>query len=128
MKTLLAIAASLLSITALAQQPQQAFLTNSLAWDPSPSPDISVYLVSLTTNKVHFGTNGYTIPASALITTHTTPLTSVPLTNLWPNITNGVYSVFVQARSTAGIDSITSSNLVFRMNIPLLPVRGLHLQ
>lgn len=127
MKSFLAIAAAtILTLTALAQQ--SAFLTNSVAWDPSPSPNVSTYVVTLTTNKVAMGTNGYTPPLSAIIQVDTTPTTQISLTNLWPNITNGTYSVFVQARDTAGVDSITSSNLVFRMIIPPLPPRNLRLQ
>ena len=126
MKILLIIAASLLAITASAQP--NAYLTNSVAWDASPSPNVSTYIVILTTNRVAFGTNGYTPPASAIIQTDTTPTTQISITNLWPNITNGVYSVFVQARNTSGVDSLTSSNLVFNMVIPPLPVRNLRLQ
>jgi len=129
MKSLLAIAtAVLIAVTALAQQP--AYLTNSVAWDASPSPNLSVYVVTLTTNKIAMGTNGYAIPATAVIQTDSVQaaITQISITNLWPNITNGTYSVFVQARNTSGIDSITSSNLVFNMIIPPLPVRGLRLQ
>lgn len=125
-KTACVFIASVLASASLAQQ--TAFITNSLAWDASPSPNISLYVVTLTTNKVAMGTNGYVPPASAIIQTDTTTTTQISITNLWPAITNGTYSVFVQARNTAGVDSITSSNLVFNMVIPPLPVRNLRLQ
>lgn len=122
------IAVVLLTVAALGQQ--NAYLTNSVAWDASPSPNISAYIVTLTTNKVAMSTNGYVPPSSAIIQTDTVsaPQTQISITNLWPNITNGVYSVFVQARNTSGVDSLTSSNLVFNMVIPPLPVRNLRLQ
>ncbi len=127
MKNLIAaVAIAAVALTTHAQQ--AAYLTNSVAWNASPSPNVSVYVVLLTTNKVAFGTNGYTPPASAIIQTDTTPTTQISLTNLWPQITNGTYSVFVQARNTFGIDSMTSSNLVFNMVIPPLPAYGLRLQ
>lgn len=127
MKKLFAIVFSvLLSFTALSQP--NAYLTNSVAWDASPSPNISAYVVTLTTNKVAFGTNGYVPTVASIIQTDTTTTTQISITNLWPAITNGTYSVFVQARNTAGVDSITSSNLVFNMVIPPLPVRNLRLQ
>ena len=122
------VTAVVTSVTSFAQQP--AFINNSVAWDPSPSPNLSVYVVMLTTNRVAMGTNGYVPPPSAVIQTDTVPapITQITITNLWPAITNGTYSVFVTARNSAGQDSITSSNLVFTMFIPPLPVRNLRLQ
>ena len=129
MKTILAtIAAAFVAIAAVSAQPVTASLTNAVAWDPSPSPNVSIYLIMLTTNKVQMTTNGYIPPQSAIIQIDTTPATFINITNLWPAITNGTYSVFVQARNTSGIDSFTSTNLVFTMSIPPLPVRNLRLQ
>lgn len=128
-KIVLLVLASLAFVFNLfAQTP--AYLTNSVAWDPSPSGFLSSYTVLLTTNKVTMGTNGYNPPASAIITTDSVPATStsIQITNLWPQITNGVYSVFVKAVSVTGLESLTSSNLVINMNIPPLPVRNLRLQ
>lgn len=127
-KKLFAIVTSAYLLVAAAWAQQPAFLTNSVAWDASPSPNIAAYVVTLTTNRVAMTTNGYVPPASAIISVDTTTSTQIAITNVWPGITNGIYSIFVQARSTSGLDSITSSNLVFTMNIPPLPVRNLRLQ
>jgi len=129
MRLLLAIAAFVLAVIAASAQ-QPAFINNSIAWDPSPSPNLSVYVVMLTTNKIAMGTNGYVPPPTAIIQTDmvNAPITQISITNLWPAITNGTYSVFVTARNSAGQDSLTSSNLVFTMFIPPLPVRNLRLQ
>jgi|SRR6185436_9532999 len=128
MKTLLStVAAALLAVTAWAQQ--TAYITNSVAWDPSPTPNVSTYTVMLTTNRVAMGTNGYMPPSSAIIAMDTVPapITQAAITNIWPAITNGTYSIFVYA-SASLLNSATSSNLVFTMVIPPLPVRNLRLQ
>jgi hypothetical protein len=125
MKLFAIITAAVLCVTAWAQQ--AAFLTNSIAWDPSPSAGVTSYVLTLTTNRVAFGTNGYVPPASAIIASNSTPQTQMALLNLWPGLTNGVYSVFAQANAS-GFSSVTSSNIVINVIIPPLPVRNLRLQ
>jgi len=127
MKLLTTLAAALLVLTAWSQK--NAYLTNSVAWDPSPSPNVTSYVATLTTNRVAMGTNGYVPPMVAVISVDSVPapFTQIALTNLWPSITNGIYSVFVQANAS-GFNSVTSSNIVINVIIPPLPVRNLRLQ
>ncbi len=117
--------AAVISLVGSANAQLPASLTNSVVWDFGPG-SVSFDVV-LTTNKTRILTNGHTLLPAAIIASATTFTNRIALTNLWPQITNGVFSVFVQVDGVS-TPSLLSTNLVFEMQIPPSPAYNLRLQ
>jgi len=105
--------------SALAQSPY--VITNPanarFEWIASTGPNIVGYDIIITTNQTVITTNGYVPPAGAIISGVGVTGLSVPVRTVWSGITNGTYSVFVDARAGDGGVSVYSSNAVFRILI-----------
>ena len=123
------VAFTCLVLSAVAQS--SVTVTNpaaAIAWDAILTPNVNYDLI-ITTNKTRITTTGYVPPASAIIAIKPSISGLLwSLTNAWPMMTNGVYSAFVVANDSAGLESPTSTNLVFTVAFPPFPVGGLRIQ
>lgn len=126
MKQLLTLAVAVVALATTAPAQTTVNITNSVLWDQIGTA--ASWDVTLATNKARIPTNGYTIPATAVIATDTVTAPIASITNLFPLITNGIYSVFIKSRDPFGMTTVNSTNFVFNMVIPLQPAYNLRLQ
>jgi len=130
MKTLLSLlAVAFLTVMAKAQSPilfTNLVASSGFAWDVSPSPGVVGYDIVFTTNQTWITTNT-TNALAGVITGVGVPGTFASLLTVWPGVTNGTYSVFVDARDNSGSVSPYSTNVLFRVQIRPQPPKNLRI-